>query len=116
MEFDHTDDPASRLEPLPATGAERAVRSCSHPFSAFLSPTRAVNGWVWGIGPIVQVPTITSKTLGSNVWGAGPAFVVVRTAHPWVYGTLINNAFSFGGTSGPHGTRYSVTTINPSAA
>lgn len=97
------------LQPAPSVPSGLAPTT----FSAFLSPTRPVNGWVWGIGPIVQIPTITSKTLGSNVWGAGPAFVVVRTAHPWVYGTLVNNAFSFGGTSGPHGTRYSVMTINP---
>src|SRR5271157_1122204 len=41
-------------------------------FSAFLSPSQPVNGWVWGVGPVVQVPTISSATLGSNVWGAGP--------------------------------------------
>jgi hypothetical protein len=82
-------------------------------FSAFLSPRNPVDGWILGAGPIVQLPTITSKTLGSNVWGAGPAFVVVRTDSPWVYGGLINNVFSFGGTTGRTGTSYSVMTINP---
>lgn len=82
-------------------------------FSAFFSPRNPVNGWIWGAGPVVQLPTITSKTLGSNVWGAGPAFVVVRMDTPWVYGALVNNVFSFGGTSGRGGTSYSVMTINP---
>jgi hypothetical protein len=82
-------------------------------FSAFLSPASTFDGWTWGAGPIVQIPTITNKHLGSNVWGAGPAFVAVRTAHPWVYGILVNNVFSLGGTSGPAGTRYSLMTINP---
>jgi hypothetical protein len=82
-------------------------------FSAFLSPRKPIDGWIWGAGPIVQVPTITSKTLGSNVWGAGPALVVVRMDNPWVYGVLVNTVFSFGGTTGPAGTRYSLTTINP---
>ena len=82
-------------------------------FSAFFSPRNPVNGWIWGAGPVVQLPTITSKTLGSNVWGAGPAFVVVRMDSPWVYGALVNNVFSFGGTSAPGGTRYSVMTVNP---
>jgi hypothetical protein len=82
-------------------------------FSAFFSPRNPVDGWIWGAGPVVQLPTITSKTLGSNVWGAGPAFVVVRMDTPWVYGALVNNVFSFGGTSGPAGTSYSVMTINP---
>ena len=82
-------------------------------FSAFISPRNPVNGWIWGAGPVVQLPTITSKTLGSNVWGAGPAFVVVRMDTPWVYGALVNNVFSLGGTSGRGGTSYSLMTINP---
>jgi len=82
-------------------------------FSAFLSPTNTVNGWTWGVGPIVTLPTSSNKNLGSDVWGLGPAIVAVRTAHPWVYGLLINNAFSLGGTSGRGGTSYSVMTINP---
>jgi hypothetical protein len=82
-------------------------------FSAFFSPRKPVGGWILGAGPVVQLPTSTSKTLGSNVWGAGPAIVVVRMAQPWVFGALLNNVFSFGGTSGPAGTRYSLMTFNP---
>ena len=82
-------------------------------FSAFLSPTNTIDGWTWGAGPIVGLPTITNKFLGSNVWGAGPAVVAVRTASPWVYGLLVNNLFSLGGTSGRGGTSYSIMTINP---
>jgi hypothetical protein len=82
-------------------------------FSAFLSPAQTIDGWTWGVGPIIELPTATNKTLGSNVWGVGPAFVAVRTAHPWVYGVLVNTAFSLGGTPGPAGTRYVLTTINP---
>jgi hypothetical protein len=82
-------------------------------FSAFLSPKNPVDGWIWGAGPIAQLPTITSKTLGSNVWGLGPAVVVVKLAGPIVAGTLINNVFSLGGTSGRGGTGYSMFTVNP---
>ena len=82
-------------------------------FSAFLSPVRTWNGWTVGGGAIAELPTITNKNLGSNVWGLGPAFVVVRTDHPWVYGILVNTVFSLGGTSGPAGTKYVLTTINP---
>lgn len=82
-------------------------------FSAFLSPSKPVNKWVWGVGPIVQLPTITNKTLGSNVWGAGPAIVAVRLDSPWVYGLLVNNVFSLGGQTGRGGNSYSVMTVNP---
>ena len=82
-------------------------------FSAFLSPTQEFNKWTFGGGVIAQLPTITNKNLGSNVWGLGPALVAVRVAHPWVYGTLVNTVFSLGGTSGRGGTSYIFTTINP---
>jgi hypothetical protein len=82
-------------------------------FSAFLSPKNPVDGWVWGVGPIAELPTITSKTLGSNVWGLGPAAVVVKLAGPIVAGVLVNNVFSLGGTPAPGGTRYSLFTVNP---
>jgi hypothetical protein len=82
-------------------------------FSAFLSPTQDIDGWTWGIGTIAELPTITNKNLGSNVWGLGPAVVAVRMAHPWVYGLLVNTVFSLGGTSGLGGTKYTLTTINP---
>lgn len=69
-------------------------------FSAFLSPANPVNGWVWGIGPAVQIPTATSVTLGSNVWGMGPTAVVVYTKGPWVAGALVNDVISLGGQNG----------------
>jgi hypothetical protein len=36
------------------------------PFSAFLTPANPVNGWLWGVGPVVQVPTISDASLGAN--------------------------------------------------
>ncbi|MBS0559582.1 MAG: neuromedin U [Proteobacteria bacterium] len=82
-------------------------------FSAFASPVNTFDGWTFGAGPIVELPTGTNKNLGSNVWGLGPAVVGVRTVHPWVYGLLVNTVFSLGGTSGSGGTKYTLTTINP---
>ena len=64
------------LSPLPTVPAGTAPAS----FTAFLSLTHDINGWLWGAGPVVQVPTITSATLGSNVWGAGPSAVAVWSA------------------------------------
>jgi hypothetical protein len=82
-------------------------------FSAFLSPRNPTNGWLWGAGPVVQVPTISSPTLGSNVWGVGPTFVIVKMAGPIVAGALFNNVFSLGGSSGPNGTRYATFLTQP---
>jgi hypothetical protein len=83
-------------------------------FSAFLSPTKMIDGWTFGGGVIAQLPTITNKTLGSNVWGLGPAVVAVRMAHPWVYGMLVNTVFSLGGTTGPGRTSYTLSWLRVS--
>ncbi len=82
-------------------------------FSAFLSPSKPVNGWLWGVGPVVQVPTISNSSLGSNVWGAGPTGVLVYMKGPWVAGALVNNVWSFGGTSVPGGTKYNMFLTQP---
>ncbi len=49
-------------------------------YSAFLSPRNPVHGWTVGAGPIIQLPTSTSPTVGSSVWGMGRTAVVVHTS------------------------------------
>ncbi len=90
------------LSPLPSV----PVGTGPTDFSAFLSPKNPINGFVWGVGPIVQIPTISSATIGSNVWGGGPTAVLVYLNGPWVVGALANNVWSFGGTHGPLGNSY----------
>jgi hypothetical protein len=84
-------------------------------FSAFLSPSKPVNGWLWAVGPVIQVPTISDKSLGSNVWGAGPTAALVYIKGPWVTGVLANNVWSLGGTQGLSGTRYNLFLVQPFA-
>ena len=66
-------------------------------FSVFLSPRNAVDGWKWGVGPIVQIPTATSPTVGSSVWGGGRTTIVVKTTLHIVAGLLASQVWSFGG-------------------
>jgi hypothetical protein len=82
-------------------------------FSAFLSPRELKNGWLWGVGPIVQIPTVSGPGMGSNIWGAGPTAVIVYSKGPWVTGVLANNVWSFGGTRGPLGNAYSSFLMQP---
>jgi hypothetical protein len=82
-------------------------------FTALLSPKNPVNGWVWGAGPVTQLPTISNTALGSSVWGLGPSFVVVKLEGPIVAGVLTNNIFSLGGTTGRDGRRYSTFLLEP---
>jgi len=64
-------------------------------FTAFLSPANPGH-WIWGAGPVVQIPTHNSKELGNDNWGMGPSFVVLHLERgsPWVYGVLMNNVWS----------------------
>ena len=71
---------------------------------------------LWGAGPVVQIPTISSATLGSSVWGAGPSAAVIYSGGPWVAGALVNNIFSLGGTPGPSGNSYNTFLTDPFVA
>lgn len=97
------------LSPLPTVPVGIAPTD----FSAFLTPSKETNGWLWGVGPIVQIPTISSADLGSNVWGGGPTAVVVYTGDKIVAGALVNTIWSFGGTKGPGGNSYNTTLFEP---
>ena len=82
-------------------------------FSAFLTPKNETNGWLWGVGPVVQIPTISNADLGSSVWGGGPTAVVVWTGDKIVAGALANAIWSLGGTKGPFGNSYNTSLFEP---
>jgi len=81
-------------------------------FTAFVSPARPGH-WIWGAGPVVQVPTNSDEKLGNGNWGLGPSFVVLHLDHgsPWVYGALVNNVWSL--TSSREGGAYNNGLIQP---
>ncbi len=98
------------LSPVPTVPAGTAPTT----FSAFLSPKNPTNGWLWGVGPVIQIPTISSTTLGSSVWGGGATAVLVYLNGPIVAGALANIVWSFGGTHGrPATTSYNDFLIQP---
>ncbi len=66
--------------------------------TGFLSPSNS-EGLIWGVGPIVQFPTNTDGRLGNDRWGLGASAVALKMSKgsPWVYGALVNNVWSVGG-------------------
>src|SRR6478752_2615273 len=80
--------------------------------SGFLSPA-APSDWVWGVGPIIQLPTHSAATLGNNNLGLGPTGVVLhlKKDDPWVFGALVNNVFSVG--TSPTAPAYNVGLLEP---
>ena len=67
--------------------------------SFFFSPREPVDGIVWGVGPTFVLPTATEKELGTGKYSAGPTGVIFIARHPWTFGALINNVWSFTGQS-----------------
>jgi hypothetical protein len=64
--------------------------------SVFLTPTRT-GSWVWGLGPIVELPTASDRQLGTGKWSAGPTGAVVYSNGPWLNGILVSHLASFAG-------------------
>lgn len=69
--------------------------------SFFFSPVKPTkSGWIWGAGPVLQLPSATDDRLGEEKWGAGPTGVALRQHGPWTYGLLFNHIWSFAGEAG----------------
>lgn len=65
--------------------------------TAFYTPPSA--GILWGMGPVISLPTATDRVLGTGKWGIGPSAVVLVQPDPWTLGLLANNLWSFAGPS-----------------
>lgn len=66
----------------------------------FLSPRKpAAGGVIWGLGPVLLLPTATDSLLGAEKWGAGPAGVALTVIGPWTVGGLANHVWSYAGES-----------------
>jgi hypothetical protein len=80
--------------------------------TAFLSPANPGH-WIWGVGPVFQLPTNSNAELGNKNFGAGASFVVLHLEHgsPWVYGFLMNNVWST--TTSKQGGAYNTGLLQP---
>jgi hypothetical protein len=68
--------------------------------SLFFSPAvPGDSGIIWGLGPVLLVPTATDELLGGGKWGAGPTGVALKQMGPWTVGILANHIWSFAGES-----------------
>ena len=68
--------------------------------SLFFSPKKpSSGGLIWGIGPVLLLPTATDSLLGAKKWSAGPTAVALTMRGPWTVGLLANHIWSFAGDS-----------------
>ncbi|WP_110640811.1 transporter [Salinicola sp. CPA57] len=66
--------------------------------SLFFSPKApADSGIIWGVGPVLLLPTASENTLGSEKWGLGPTGVVLRQSGHWTVGLLANHIWDYAG-------------------
>jgi len=65
-------------------------------FAAFFSPKNSAK-LIWGVGPVILIPTATDDALGSDKWGAGASAVFLAMPGKWVVGSLFSNVWSFAG-------------------
>jgi hypothetical protein len=74
------------------TGVGDAVQSL------FFSPKAPTSGGlIWGVGPVVLLPTATQNLLGADQWGLGPTAVALKQSGAWTYGVLFNHVSSVAG-------------------
>jgi len=79
---------------LPGPGAQFGLEDLQA--SLFLTPAGATK-WIWGLGPIVQLPTATTDELGTGRWSAGPTGALIYSSGPWLNGVLTYHLASFAG-------------------
>ena len=64
--------------------------------SFFFSPNKTAP-FIWGAGPAILVPTATNHLLGTQKFGIGPTFVILKQQKGWTYGVLCNHIWSVAG-------------------
>lgn len=78
----------------PGTGSQFGLGDTTQ--SLFLSPAKP-RGIIWGVGPVLVLPTGTDRLLSGGKWGAGPTGVALKQMGPWTVGVLANHIWSFAG-------------------
>ncbi len=66
--------------------------------SFWLSPKEPTSGGIiWGLGPVIYIPTATNPKLGADTWGGGPTAIALTQSGPLTIGALANHIWSFDG-------------------
>ncbi len=94
----------SQADIAPDSGSQHGIGDITQSF--FFTP-RAVgsSGAIWGLGPALLIPTASDELLGGKKWGAGPTGLVLRQAHGWTYGVLVNQIWSVAPVKGKYSDR-----------
>ncbi len=83
-------------QPAIVPGQDRETGLGDATFTVFLSPKNS-GQWIWGVGPVLLLPTSSDDRLGAGEWGAGASAVVLTMRGPWVVGSLFSNVWDING-------------------
>jgi hypothetical protein len=84
-------------QPPLVSGAATTAGTSDVLLSAFFSPAASKRA-VWGVGPVITLPTTSDPFLGSGKWSIGPTAVVLKQSGQWTYGALVNHLWSYADT------------------
>jgi len=81
---------------FPSAGSQFGLGDIN--MSLFFSPKQSgADGLIWGLGPVLLLPTATDSKIGGKKWGAGAAVIGVSMQGPWTAGVLANHVWSVAG-------------------
>ena len=82
----------------PGSGSQTGIGDTVQ--SVWFSPAApTAGGWIWGVGPVLLIPTGSEDLLTADKWAAGPTAIALKQQGPWTYGALVNHLWSFAGES-----------------
>jgi hypothetical protein len=88
----------SQKDVFPGSGSQSGIGDIVQ--SVFFSPKApTADGWIWGAGPVLLLPTGSDDLLSAKKWGLGPTAVLLKQDHGWTYGALANHIWSVAGDS-----------------
>ena len=72
----------SQSDIFPGAGSQFGIGDTVQSF--FFSPKAPTSGGlIWGVGPVLLLPTGSDPLLTGDKWGAGPTAVVLKQQGPW---------------------------------
>lgn len=86
----------SQEDIFPGAGSQDGIGDVVQ--SVFFSPKAPTqSGWIWGVGPVLLLPTGSDDLLTADKWGAGPTGVALKQVGHWTFGALANHIVDVAG-------------------